>query len=217
MILADMRKELSNIIQDESYGPEDLDNYLNESIKYAGGLVRLASLKRVGTITFSADSFSVSLANLTDEIIGMITFAVSSVGTELNIHNGIEELLMKYPKLDALGPPKDIALEHKTLWYQPMGDYTVTLIYYTRPSLLLKDSDTPSDFPEHLHRKLFVHGAAYMIYDQIEDGIEDGKKVNTTSHFYHSFHEDNKNSGIIKLREWVSLNRIHHISSIWRH
>ena len=98
-----------------------------------------------------------------------------------------------------------------------MSEYTGTLIYYTSPTLLSKNADSPSQFPDHLHRKLFVHGAAWMIFDQIEDGIEQDKKVNTQSQFFHSFSEINKESGIVKLREWIGMNRVHHISSQWRY
>jgi len=94
---------------------------------------------------------------------------------------------------------------------------SATLVYYTRPALLSKNTEEPSLFPEHLHRKLFVHGAAWMMFDQIEDGIENEKKVNTQSQFFHSFSEMNKEAGITKLREWIGLNKIHHISSTWRY
>lgn len=217
MKLEDMRKEVENIIDDNSYSPEEVVAKINEAIQFASGLVKLPPLKRVGSVTFTDDNYSVSLTSLTDEIIGRITWAVLSTGKPLNILNGVEELLMFYPTLDSTGVPKDIALEDKTLWYHPMGDYTASIVYYTRPPLLVEKNDEPTDFPEFLHRKLFVHGAAWMIFDQIEDGIEQGDKVNTKSHFYHSFHEDNKNSGIIKLREWIAMNRVHHISSTWRY
>lgn len=211
-----MRKEVDNLVDDSSFSPEEVTSKINEAVQFASGMVKLPALKRVGSVTFTADSYSVSLNDLTDELIGKITWAVLSNGTELNILNGVEELLMSYPSLDTLGAPKDIALEHKTLWYHPMGDYTASIVYYTRPALLSKKDDSPTDFPDHLHRKLFVHGAAHMIFDQIEDGIE-GDKINTKSHFYHSFNEDNKNSGIIKLREWIAMNKVHHISSTWRY
>lgn len=217
MKLEAMRKEVANIVDDNSFNPEDIDGYINEAIRYAAGLVKLPALKRVGSVSLVSTAASISLANLTHKLIGSITYAVLSTGAELNICNGIEELLMTYPKLDEVGTPKDISLEHQTLWYQPMGDFTATLIYYTSPTLLAKNSDEPVDFPEHLHRRLFVHGAAWMMFDKIEDGIEQEKKVNTQSQFFHSFSEMNREAGITKLREWIGTNRVHHISSIWRH
>jgi hypothetical protein len=215
-----MRKEVANIVDDSSFNPEDIDRYINEAIGYAAGLVRLPALKRVGTLVMPADAYSVSLTGISgDELIGAITYAVLSNGDELNILNGVEELLMFYPKLDSVGPPKDIAQEHQTLWFQPAmsAEYTATLVYYTKPALLSKNSDESSVFPEHLHRRLFVHGAAWMMFDMIEDGIEQDKKINTQSHFFHSFSEMNKESGIVKLREWIGTNRVHHISSTWRY
>jgi len=88
-------------------------------------------------------------------------------------------------------------------------------VYYLNPSFLEEDTDIPTDFPEYLHRKLFVNGAVYFIYDQIEEEVE-GKKINTTNYYWQSFSEDNKESGIIKLKEWISRQRIPYISSCWR-
>jgi hypothetical protein len=217
MNLEEMRKEVDNLVDDPSYSPDQIDRYINEAIGYAAGLVRLPSLKRVGAVSLTDDDYYVSLNSLTDEIIGMITYVVLSNGQEPDILNGVEELMMRYPKLESVGTPKAVALEHKTLWYHPMGDFSATLVYYTRPALLLKDDDIPSEFPSHLHRKLFVNGAAWMMFDQIEDGIEDNKKVNTQSQFFHSFSDLNKDSGLVRLREWVGTNKVHHISSIWRY
>ena len=218
MKLEAMRKEVANIVDDNSFNAEDIDRYINEAIMYAAGIVRLPSLKRVGTITLVGTTYSVSLTGMSgDELVGAITYAVLSDGSEPIILSGVEDLLAEYPKLDQIGTPKHIAQEHQTLWYNPMGVISATLVYYTRPALLSKNTEEPSLFPEHLHRKLFVHGAAWMMFDQIEDGIENEKKVNTQSQFFHSFSEMNKEAGITKLREWIGLNRIHHISSTWRY
>ena len=198
MKLEQMRKEVANIVDDSSYDAEAINSYINEAVQYVGMQIKLPSLKRVGTVTFTEDDYSVSLVNLTDELIGKITYAVLANGKELNILNGVEEMLMFYPTLDALGSPASVALENQLLWYQPASATTAMIVYYTRPALLSKDVNEPTEFPSHLHRKLFVHGAAWMIFDQIEDGIEESKKINTQSQFYHSFHEDNKNSGIVK-------------------
>ena len=217
MKLVDIRKEVANIVDDSSYAPDEIDSYINEAVQYTAGVVKIPALKRVGTVTFTADAYTVSLATMTDELIGKITFAVLANGKELSILNGVEEMLMFYPTLDSLGYPDSVALENQLLWYQPMADTTGMIVYYTRPASLTRDADEPTDFPAHLHRKLFVHGAAWMIFDQIEDGLEQEKKVNTQSQFYHSFSEDNKHSGIVKLREWIAMNRVHHISSTWRY
>lgn len=216
MNLEELRKEVANVVDDRSFNSEDLDFYINEALQFVAGQIKLPSLKSVGTVSLLESAYSISLTELTDELIGGLTFAVLSNGQELNIHGNLEALLGKYPELNSVGTPRDVALEHQTLWYHPMGDFEATLIYYTRPPLLRRNEDTVSCLPSHLHRQLLVHGAAWMIFDMIEDGVE-GKKVNTLSQFYHSFNEDNKNSGIVKLREWLGLNRVHHISSIWRH
>jgi hypothetical protein len=218
MKLEAMRKEVANIVDDNSFNADDIDRYINEAIGYAAGLVRLPALKRVGIVSLLSTTYSVPLTGMSGGVpVGVITYAVLSDKSEPIMLTGVEDLLAEYPKLDEIGTPKHIVQEHQTLWYNPMGDISATLVYYIRPSLLSKNTEEPSDFPEHLHRKLFVHGAAWMMFDQIEDGIETDKKVNTQSQFFHSFSEMNKEAGITKLREWVALNKIHHISSTWRY
>jgi hypothetical protein len=179
-------------------------------------MVRVPSLKRMGSVATSSSVAYVDVTSIGGSLFGgVLTKAIRSDKAILEIYPNLEELLNYYPLLDEEGSILGVALEGKTLYYQPMADDTIFLVFYTNPPLLTTDRSIPDWIPDHLHRKLLVHGTAYIIYDQIEDGVE-GEKVNTASHFYHSFNEDSKNSGIVKMREYLGQRRIHHISSVWR-
>ena len=130
----------------------------------------------------------------------------------------MDEYVSSYiPDLLKTGDVEAVAVEGNTLWYQyvPEDDLTsVTVMYYRAPELLSNNTDTPSDFPSFLHRKLFIYGAAWLIYNEIEDGI-DGEKINTKSAFWESFDTRNRDSGITQLREWVGRSNVHLTNSIW--
>jgi hypothetical protein len=218
MNLEEIRTELSGIIQDSSFGIETLDSYINQSILYAGGEVNLPHLKGINTIATIIDQAYTTLTGLTGGFSGRLTRVKNSDGDPISIYPNLELLMDEYPTMVEEGDVEAVALEGYTLWYQkiPTAAETLTCLYYRNPSTLSKKDDIPSDFPPHLHRHLFVHGAAWIAYDQIEDDEED-KKVNTKSQFWLSFDEDNKHSGITKLREWIAKTRRHNISSSWRH
>ncbi len=100
------------------------------------------------------------------------------------------------------------------LWYQkiPAEAESLMLILYKNPAELEEDDDTPSDLPSSLHKLLLVNGASHLIYNEIEDGVE-GEKINTAVQFGFSFNENNKHSGIVKLRAHFGRRRVHHIMS----
>ena len=112
--------------------------------------------------------------------------------------------------MDDVGDVEYVALEGSTLWYlpAPAAAGSLRVVYYQNPTLLSGDTDVPSIFPTHLHRKLCVDGACWLIWDSIEQG-EDGSKPNTDRH-YAKFE-----MGISKLREWIAVRRRHYISSVW--
>lgn len=218
MNLEQMRKEVENIVDDPSFDSETIDGYINECIGMAAAEVNLPTLKGVGIITTNS-SYSISIAEIAgSNFNGILRKAIRADGFELTIHASIERLMEVYPMLDRVGSPTDCALEGTTLWYQGVPDdpMQLSLVFYKYPSLLSKNSDEPTDFPSHVHRKLFVNGTAWRMFDQIEDGLE-GPKVNTAVHFSQSFKETERESGITKLREWLAKRRPHHICSVWRY
>lgn len=212
-----LRTEIENIIQDVSFSETDINEYIDQSIAYTGANADIPELKRISTVSTIPDQAYASLSGLTGGFSGKLRRVKNADGDAIEIFSDLALLMDEYTTMDEEGEVEAVALEGSTLWYQdiPAEAETLTCLYYRNPAVLSSDSESPSDFPTHLHRQLFVHGCAYLIYDQIEDGIE-GEKVNTKAHFWLSFNEANRNSGIVKLREWIGKTRRHNISSSWR-
>ena len=220
MNLKQMRLEVENIIDDASYDAPAINSYINAAIEMAAAKVSMPTLKGIGTVNTVLDSYLVNISEIGGiQFDGKLRMAVRSDGVPLNIHENVEKLLLKFPEMSSVNSPTDCALEGSNFYYHPVPSTveSITVVFYRRPTILVKDADVPSDFPEHVHRFLFVHGSCWHIFDQIEDGIEGDGKVNTINHHGHSFDETRKRSGITMLREWLARNRIHHISSIWRY
>ena len=218
MKLEAIRNEVENLVDDSSYDADTIDRYINESLAFAAGLVNLPSLKRIDVVDTVDGQAYVSLTGVNPGFSGVLRRVKKSDGSEPTVYADLERLLDDYWDMGAEGIVEAVTLEGSVLWYQkiPSTPETLTILFFENPSSLAKDGDEPTDFPGHVHRKLFVHGAAFTIFDQIEDGVE-GDKLNTKHHFYHSFDERNRDSGITKLREWLARTTPHHISSVWRY
>jgi len=214
----EIRTEIENIIQDDSYTGETVDGYINQCLIYAGAQVDIPELKRIDVVDTVLSQAYVALTGLTGGFSGKLRRVKNAAGDPITIHARLELLMDAHPTMVEVGDVEGTALEGSTLWYQkiPAIVETLTCLYFRDPAKLTADGAIPSDFPEHLHRGLFVHGTAWIIYDQIEEDVED-KKVNTASQFWHSFDEDNKHSAINKLREWLAMTRRYNISSSWRY
>lgn len=211
-----IRTEIENIVQDPSFSETTLNEYIDQSILYAGASANIPELKRIDTVDTIPEQAYTTLNSLTGGFSGKLGRVKNADGDAITIFSDLALLMDEYP-MDEAGEVEAVALEGSTLWYQdiPVEAETLTCLYYRNPTTLSLDTESPSDFPEHLHRYLLVHGTAYIIYDRIEDGIE-GEKINTKAHFWLSFDERNRNSGIIKLREWIAKTRRHNISSSWK-
>ena len=217
MNLRQMRQEVMNLCPDGSYDADTVDEYINQCLIYSAAEVAIPSLKRLGVVTTVVGREYVSIGTIEGYAFNGVLRRVSdSDGNEATIHENLEALMNRWPSMDNTGDVTDVALEGNMLWYQksPSVAENLTLVYYSNPDRLTADADTPEHFPEHLHRKLFVNGAAWMIWDQKEEGV-DQQKPNTVNYFFHSFDERNKHSGITKLREHFARRRVHHISSVW--
>lgn len=217
MKLEHIRREVENLIDDPSFDSETIDQYINQALEYVASQINLPTLKGLGVVSTEVGQAYTDMAVISGESFsGILRLVVREDGKFPTIYADLESLILEYPTLDQEGSVEAVALDGRTLWYQkiPTSETPLTVVYFRNPAPLVKDSDVPSDTPNHLHRLLYVHGAAYLIYDQIEDGI-DGAKVNTTNHFFHSFDENSRTSGITKLREWLGKRKVHHISSVW--
>ena len=213
----EIRTEIENIIQDSSFSEATLNDYINQAILYVGANADIPKLKGISTVDTVLSQAYASLSGLTGGFSGKLRRVKDADGNNITIFSDLALLMDEYPTMDEEGEVEAVALEGSTLWLQkiPTVAETLTCLYYRNPAILSIDDASPSDFPEHLHRHLFVHGTTYIIFDQIEDGIEE-EKVNTKGQFWLSFDERNRHSGIIKLKEWIGKTRRHNISSSWR-
>jgi len=190
---ADLVEFVSDIIQDSSYSDATILKYLNRGIRQiAGGVFltypdrtqvfssALPNLLTSDTVSTDANPY-VSLP--TDFGRGLVAVASASADTLVTISESFAEFLDYYPTLDLSANVTMVAVRGTRLYYQgiPSASDTLTLHYYSTPTDLSLDADTPSCLPSHLHEELLVNYAAMKIYDQLEDGI-DGAKVNTESY-----------------------------------
>lgn len=213
----EIRTELENLIQDSSFDSDTLNSYINQAILYTGANVDIPELKGIDTVDTVLSQAYTTLSGLTGGFSGKLRRVKDSEKNHIPIASDLGLIMDTYPLMAEEGDVEVVALEGNTLWYQkiPAVAMTLTCLYFRDPATLSADTEIPSDFPTHLHRQLFVHGSAWMIYDQIEDDEED-KKVNTRGQFWLSFDETSRHSGIVKLREWIAKTRRHNISSSWR-
>ena len=212
MNLEELRDEVKIIIQDPDYSDDEIDKYINQALSYTAGLVNLPDLKAIESVDTITSQNYVNLSTITGGFSGVLRRVVKE---GIKIYPTLELLASDYVgNWDAAGEVEAVCQEGNVLWYQkiPAAAETLMCILYKNPTELEDDEDIPSDIPTSLHKLLLVNGASHLIYNEIEDGIE-GEKVNTAVQFGFSFNENNKHSGIIKLREHLSRRRVNHIMS----
>lgn len=208
MTLSEMRAEVVNIVNDDTYNGS-IDSYINEAFLQASGEVNLPDLKRIGVATTAKDLLYVSLAGLRDGFNGRLSKLLDDT---IERYDTVETMLSAISaqtrELTENGAVEMVALEGKTLWYFPIPQLPqrIFAVLFSNPPKLEADDDVPYAFPEVCHRNIGIHGAAMMHFALIEDGIE-GEKVNTT------YHAAMYARGVNQLKEWIGKHRIHHISS----
>lgn len=220
MELQAIRNEVINIIADDSYDATAVDSYINQCIDYLNSIIELPGRKSIASVDTVVGQAYTGLTSISQEFNGRILSAICADGN-LDIYLGLESLFNAYATGDntdllATGTLEAVAVEGNTLWYQkvPTSETTITVVYYRDLAGLSADDDELTDVPKGLHRQLLVFGTAWLIFDQIEEDVEQAK-VNARSYFYTSFDESNKHSGITKLREWIGRKKRHLTTSVW--
>jgi len=210
MNLSTLRERIKGFIADSSYTDDAINSYINEVLYYVAGLVNLPTLKSYDVVNTVEGQAYTTLTGLSGGFSGVLKRVFTSNAEAVTIYSSLDTLMTAYPDFDSSGSVEAVALEGYILWYQkvPATATSLTVIYYKNPSELSSDSNEPSDFPPHLHERLFAHGVAGRIFTEIEDGIE-GEKINT------HYHKGQFFSAIADLRAWVAKNRQHYISSVW--
>jgi len=211
MNLGQLKSELRMLVDDSSFENE-LTMYLNEAYVYATNEVTIPSLKRMTTVETVPGVNWVSLSSIS----GFSGKLLRLAGPQpIVVFESLEALFDEYADDGVLaneeGSVEAVALEGSVLWYQkiPAAAETLTVIYSSDPALLEDDADQPIALPLVAQRNLLVYGAAAIIFDAIEDGIE-GQKINTGMCFAR------RNEGINTLRLWVGNRRKNVTRSVWR-
>ncbi len=208
-----IRNKLEGLIQGQGFDSDTLDSYINQCILYTGAQVEISALKRIDIVNTVPSQAYVALTGFTEDFSGKLKGVKSAKGTKMTVSSSLELLMDLYPTMNEAGDIEAVALEGSTLWYQKIPEVveTLTVLCYRDPNVLTADKDVPKNFPVHLHEQLFVHGTAWLILNQI-----DGSKASTEDQFWLSFSEDNKHSGIVKLREWITKTERHNTLGSWR-
>ena len=207
--LNDLHDEVAILVRDTSDDIENLiDVKLNEAFATVHDLVVVPELKRVGSFTTVTDQ---AWTTMPTGFNGKLLF-VGNDRTSLAVADaGVVQLMEDCPALDASGPVHTVALEGSTLYYQgiPSDATTYPILYVVNPTPLSRGkSEVPDYIPAHLQRGLFVHLAAALLFNIIEDGVE-GEKVNTSAQTYlHQGYFD-------QFRAHMSSRRTASARSIW--
>lgn len=183
-----------------------IPDYINEALLWAADEVILPSLKTVTSVTTNTSQAYISMPTRFD---GRLVWIGNSDGPIYISPNGLAGILDDYPTLTESGDITMVALEGTVLWYQPIPSTAVSLtcIVCYKPTSLVNDTDTPTDFPDYLHREILVEKAASIAYNIIESGQE----VRTNS----GIHERNALAGIIKLKQWLSRRKTSLTTTYW--
>lgn len=214
MNLAQLIAEVKDCVLEPDYTDADITSLLNEAVLSVAAEVEMPDFKRMDVIPTVVGEYSISLTGLTGGFSGLLRRVQFYNGTDyvnISIFQSLDSLLDEYPEWNETGDVEAVALEGSTLWYykSPEEATNIRVLYYSNPTSLAEDTDTPSSFPLHLHRSLFAFKVAAWIWDKVEDGLIE-EKVNTNLYLHRHLKE-----GLIPLREWIARRRKHTISSTW--
>ena len=164
-------------VPDVSLSDADALQYINDALVMVAGAVKLPALETSDTVqTVTTQAFAVLPSDYQQGL-----YACNDVAAKLpvTILGNKKLLLAEYPAFpNNAGQVQHVCAVPPFLFYQPIpaAAAEMELFYYGLPPTKAS-GDQITEIPPHLAMVL-VHGAAYLIYDDIEDGIE-GPKVNT--------------------------------------
>lgn len=210
MKVDEIRNEVTRIIADQSYDPDVITGYINQTLNFTVGVVDIPELKKVFTVTTATDVAYVSLADQIDNYGGRVRM-VKYDGVALHVYSSIEDMLIDYDDLETAGDIECCAMEGRNLWYAYIPETAVSLLVvcYENPEPLSRDNKVPEWMPEHLHYKILVNGAASMVWRQMEE--EDSNQPMTR------LYEGLFREGITDLRCYIAKNRKSVSYSMWRY
>lgn len=140
-----------------------------------------------------------------------LLFIGTSSGRISVVEGGLVDLLSVYPLLDQVSDVEYVALEGSVIYYQgsPAVAQAMVVYYTVFPTPMSAAGDQPTELPEPLQRGLILHKTLELFYDILEEGMEDGQKINK------AVHELEYKKYKIKLEEWAAKRKPHVITSCW--
>lgn len=176
--LSDIRTKVQQRIKDTGYSTSEITNYINDTQNDIFNEYPLAFWETTQNYTLATGVSDITNGS------GLPTDFVQAIDMYLT-QTGLESLLVyrDYQDIDQLYPdPTDTTINPNGIpkfWYKygntirvfpaPAGDYTLTLRYLKRPTLLSNDSDVPA-LPQEFE-ELLIAGATFRIL-QIKDNYD---------------------------------------------
>lgn len=210
MNFQDLQDEVSIMLKDAS--PEivaRIPNAINEALLDVCDRARVPDLLRVSSFTTVVNQAYGPMPVGFDG--RLLFFGTPDMEIEVE-QGGLLDLMRAYPMLDEAGEVSRVALEGATVWYQgiPTVATTYPVLYLALPTLFSALTDvTPSYIPLHLERRLLCHRAAAILYNLIEDGIEQ-EKPNTAAETLQA------EKAFVEFLEYLARRKKHYAQSVWR-
>lgn len=179
--LAELRSYVQQTVDDPSFDAAYIDMLINEALVDVSMKVLLPDLESSTTIQTVVD------ANLTPLPADLQRNLYRCLGEQdITVLSSVELLLRRVPDDPTdwtTGAVEFVTRSQDNLFYYPAPAEAKDLViyYYTVPTPLTLEDDTPDVLPGNLHRKLLCSYACKEMFDDIEDGLE-GQKVNTARH-----------------------------------
>ncbi len=209
MKLEQMKKEVKRLVDDQYYDPITLQEFLNKAVNMCAFDIDIPEFKRVATIETVADEAYTYLNEQIPQFGGRVR-RVKYDGADLKVYSSLDELLDNYENLTDEGDIEAIALEGRILWYAKIPETVASLLllYFINPDpLVAKVNEELAWLPEACQLKIICHGAASLIWYEIEE--EDSGQPVANRH--RAIYEE----GIIDFKQWISRNRQNLTYSHW--
>lgn len=209
MKLEQMKREVTRLVDDQYYDPITIQEFLNKAVAQCAFDVDIPEFKRVATVNTIANQ---AYAYLNEQIshFGGRVRRVKYDGVDLKVYSNLDELLDNYEDLTEVGAVEAAALEGRVLWYAKLPE-TVTsllLLYFENPEpLVTKSNEELPWLPETCQMKIICHGAASLIWNELEEEDSGQPIMNRYRDLYYE--------GIIEFKQWISRNRQNLTYSHW--
>ena len=189
MQLHELEEACLSVIDDPGYA-SIMTDMINAAVLFIAGGVRmpnrslsppLPDLYSIDTI--NTDPTAAFVAMPTDYQRACV-FCYSPVAdAEIHIVDSFAKFLRLFPSLAVPGAVELVSIKGANIYYQgiPTIASALTVHYHRLPTAMVDAEDAPDGIPPHLQERLIKHRVAWVVFDEIEDGV-DGAKVNTAYH-----------------------------------